>query len=107
MLPVISLSFPISPSRPGTPGPAPSRPPTRYAPLRQTFMDTGNAFILVFDITDDATFEELEPIKNEITKAHPRIKQLPFLIVGNKTDLEDVRLGQICRGGEREEGETA
>lgn len=70
-------------------------------------MDTGNAFILVFDITDDATFEELEPIKNEITKAHPRIKQLPFLIVGNKTDLEDVRLGQICRGGEREEGETA
>ena len=97
-----SLSFPVSPSR----APCtlirllPSRPPTRYAPLRQTFMDTGNAFILVFDITDDATFEELEPIKNEITKAHPRIKQLPFLIVGNKTDLEDVR---FKRGSSAEE----
>ena len=69
-----------------------------YAPLRQTFMNTGNAFVLVFDITDDATFEELEPIKTEIIKAHPRIKQLPFLVVGNKTDLEDERAVTVAEG---------
>ena len=40
-----------------------------YRPLRETFMHTGDGFLLVYSITDDQTFEELRGIREQILRA--------------------------------------
>eukprot|EP00499_Haloplacidia_sp_CaronLabIsolate_P012535 CAMPEP_0196782140 /NCGR_PEP_ID=MMETSP1104-20130614/10794_1 /TAXON_ID=33652 /ORGANISM="Cafeteria sp., Strain Caron Lab Isolate" /LENGTH=197 /DNA_ID=CAMNT_0042152371 /DNA_START=37 /DNA_END=630 /DNA_ORIENTATION=+ len=62
----------------------------QYSALRETFMHTGHGFILVYSIADDATFEGLTPIRDEILKVHPNPK-VPMLLVGNKKDMESER----------------
>jgi len=57
-----------------------------YTPLRETFMHTGDGFLLVYSITDDQTFEELRGIRDQILRVHPN-KKVPILLVGNKSDL--------------------
>lgn len=57
-----------------------------YTPLRETFMHTGDGFLLVYSITDDQTFEELRGIREQILRVHPN-KKVPILLVGNKSDL--------------------
>lgn len=61
-----------------------------YSELRETFMDTGDGFMLVFSVADDSTFEALREIRDEILRAHPD-PSVPFLLVGNKCDLESKR----------------
>ena len=57
-----------------------------YRPLRETFMHTGDGFLLVYSITDDQTFEELRGIREQILRVH-RDRKVPMVIVGNKVDL--------------------
>lgn len=57
-----------------------------YRPLRETFMHTGDGFLLVYSITDDQTFEELRSIREQILRVH-RDRKVPMVIVGNKVDL--------------------
>lgn len=72
-----------------------------YSPLRETFMHTGDGFVLVYSLTDDATFEDLQEIRNQITEIHPKKDQIPFVVVANKLDLaEDERAVSL------EEGQT-
>ena len=61
-----------------------------YTPLRETFMHTGDGFLLVYSITDDQTFEELRSIRDQILRVH-RDKKVPMMVVGNKVDLADDR----------------
>merc|ERR1712137_1207165 len=61
-----------------------------YSALRETFMHTGDGFILVYSTTDDSTFEELKKIRDEILGVHPN-PEVPILLVGNKKDLEEER----------------
>lgn len=42
-----------------------------YKPLRETFMHTGDGFLLVYSIVDDQTLEELREIREEILRVHP------------------------------------
>jgi len=42
-----------------------------YSPLRETFMHTGDGFLLIYSITDDQTLEELRDIKEQISRVHP------------------------------------
>lgn len=42
-----------------------------YTPLRETFMHTGDGFLLIYSITDDQTFEELREIREQILRVHP------------------------------------
>ena len=42
-----------------------------YTPLRETFMHTGNGFLLVYSITDDQTLEDLRDIREQIRRVHP------------------------------------
>jgi len=58
-----------------------------YTPLRETFMHTGDGFLLVYSITDDQTLEELREIKDQITRVH-RDRKVPIVVLGNKVDLE-------------------
>ncbi len=55
-------------------------------------MDSGDGYIFVFDITDDATFDEVTAIRNQLKEAHPQSEKVPILLVGNKNDLEDKRV---------------
>jgi GTPase SAR1 family protein len=41
-----------------------------YTPLRETFMHTGDGFLLVYSITDDQTLEELKSIREQILRVH-------------------------------------
>ncbi len=61
-----------------------------YAPLRETFMHTGDGFMLVYSITDDQTLEELRDIRDQILRVH-RDRKVPMMVVGNKVDLEGDR----------------
>ena len=42
-----------------------------YTPLRETFMHTGDGFLLVYSIVDDQTLEELRDIREQILRVHP------------------------------------
>lgn len=39
-----------------------------YTPLRETFMHTGDGFLLVYSITDDQTLEDLKSIHEQILR---------------------------------------
>ena len=59
-----------------------------YSALRESFMHTGDGFLLVYSITDDQTFEDLISIRQQILDAHDD-PNVPMLLVGNKLDLAD------------------
>lgn len=41
-----------------------------YTPLRETFMPSGDGFLLVYSIVDDQTLEELRGIREQILRVH-------------------------------------
>jgi len=61
-----------------------------YTPLRETFMHTGDGFLLVYSITDDQTLEELKEIRQQILRVH-RDKKVPMVVIGNKVDMQKDR----------------
>jgi hypothetical protein len=61
-----------------------------YTPLRETFMHTGDGFLLVYSTVDDQTFEELRSIREQILRVH-QDRKVPMLVVGNKVDLSNDR----------------
>ncbi|EDW05202.1 GH10248 [Drosophila grimshawi] len=64
--------------------------------MRALSISSADAFILVYDVTDAATFEEVRAIRDQIheTKATTAV---PIVVVGNKTDLlaEDGELREV------------
>lgn len=61
-----------------------------YTSLRETFMHTGDGFMLVYSITDDQTFEDIRSIRDQILRVHSD-RKVPMIVVGNKVDLADDR----------------
>lgn len=57
-----------------------------YTPLRETFMHTGDGFLLVYSIVDDQTLEELRSIREQILRVH-KDRKVPMVVVGNKSDM--------------------
>eukprot|EP01080_Neovahlkampfia_damariscottae_P006981 gene6981-11147_t len=59
-----------------------------YKALRDEYMRAGDGFLMVFDLTNAKTFNELEQFRTQIQRSkdddHP-----PIVIVGNKCDLPD------------------
>lgn len=60
-----------------------------YTPLRETFMHTGDGFLLVFSIVDDQTLEELKAIREQILRVH-RDKKVSAPRVGKGEEISDV-----------------
>lgn len=57
---------------------------------RELYMKTGQGFLLVFSITSQSSFYELAELREQIR----RIKEdnnVPMVLIGNKSDLEDDR----------------
>ncbi|XP_077283085.1 ras-related protein Rap-1 isoform X2 [Arctopsyche grandis] len=59
-----------------------------FPAMRALSMSSADAFILVYDVNDAATFEEIRAIRDQIheTKASTVV---PIVVVGNKVDLAD------------------
>lgn len=58
--------------------------------MRELYMKTGQGFLLVFSITSMSSLYELQELREQIR----RIKEddnVPMVLVGNKSDLEDDR----------------
>ncbi|KAF3010761.1 Ras- protein rsr1 [Curvularia kusanoi] len=62
----------------------------QFTAMRELYMKTGQGFLLVFAITSASSFHELAELREQIK----RIKEddnVPMVLVGNKSDLEEDR----------------
>ena len=58
--------------------------------MRDQYMRTGQAFILVYSITDPSSFEDLLTIHEQLLRSKDA-DEVPIVLVGNKCDLEEER----------------
>ncbi|KAG7497966.1 ras-related and estrogen-regulated growth inhibitor [Solea senegalensis] len=58
--------------------------------LKEGHMRWGDGFIIVYDITDRGSFEEVAPLRNLLEEVK-KPKNVPLVLVGNKSDLDHVR----------------
>ena len=68
-----------------------------YSALRDTYMRTGQGFVLVYSITDRKSLDELDDFKEQISKVKES-EQVPMVYVGNKCDMEDQRKVSYSEG---------
>jgi len=66
----------------------------QFAQLRNLYVKNGMGFILVFSLASQSSFAEISELREQIV----RVKEtptVPIIVVGNKSDLEDMR--QVAR----------
>ena len=54
----------------------------QYSDLRPHFLPHGDAFVLVYAINDNETFEKIDEFYDQIFRVNPRAAQLPFVLIG-------------------------
>lgn len=54
-------------------------------------MKNGQGFLLVYSITSQSTFNDLEDLRDQILRVKDA-EDVPIILVGNKCDLEDERV---------------
>ncbi|XP_073996595.1 ras-like protein 2 [Rhodnius prolixus] len=62
-----------------------------FSAMREQYMRSGEGFLLVFAITDRASFDEMYKFHKQILRVKDR-DEFPMLMVGNKADLEHQRI---------------
>ncbi|XP_035785023.1 ras-related protein Rap1-like [Anopheles albimanus] len=69
-----------------------------FPAMRALSISSADAFILVYDVTDSGTFEEVKAIREQIHEIKSTTA-VPIVVVGNKNDLseEDEDLRQVAR----------
>jgi len=74
----------------------------QFAQLRNLYVKNGMGFVLVFSLASKSSFLEISELREQIV----RVKEstaVPMVVVGNKSDLEDLRqvprkeAEQLCR----------
>merc|ERR1712216_166083 len=72
-----------------------------YAALRSEYMQEGKGFILVYSITQEESFAEMDAFKKQIEEVRSTSgTKVPICLVGNKIDLEAERK-VTCDQGEQ------
>ncbi|XP_013779855.1 ras-related protein Ral-A-like [Limulus polyphemus] len=61
-----------------------------YAAIRDNYFRSGEGFLCVFSITEHESFSATAEFREQILRVKGD-ENIPFLLVGNKTDLEDKR----------------
>ncbi|CRL05024.1 CLUMA_CG017975, isoform A [Clunio marinus] len=61
-----------------------------YAAIRDNYFRSGEGFLCVFSITDDESFQATQEFREQILRVK-NDENIPFLLVGNKCDLNDKR----------------
>lgn len=62
-----------------------------FSAMREQYMRSGEGFLLVFSVTDRASFDEMYKFHRQILRVKDR-DEFPMLMVGNKADLEHHRV---------------
>jgi len=66
-----------------------------YAAIRDNYFRSGEGFLCVFSITDKASFDDTQDFRDQILRVKgvdsTTAGSIPFLLVGNKSDLDDNR----------------
>ncbi|XP_031628432.1 ras-related protein Ral-a isoform X2 [Contarinia nasturtii] len=70
-----------------------------YAAIRDNYFRSGEGFLCVFSITDDESFQSTLEFREQILRVK-NDESIPFLLVGNKSDLNDKRKVPLaeCQG---------
>jgi len=61
-----------------------------YTELREVYMRGGEGFIIVYSITDHKSFQEVSEFRDRTLRVKDK-KEVPMVLVGNKSDLETQR----------------
>ncbi|EAA43300.3 AGAP012108-PA, partial [Anopheles gambiae str. PEST] len=61
-----------------------------YAAIRDNYFRSGEGFLCVFSITEDDSFQATQEFREQILRVK-NDENIPFLLVGNKCDLNDKR----------------
>eukprot|EP01091_Cochliopodium_minus_P014057 TRINITY_DN46_c0_g1_i1.p1 TRINITY_DN46_c0_g1~~TRINITY_DN46_c0_g1_i1.p1 ORF type:complete len:190 (-),score=46.93 TRINITY_DN46_c0_g1_i1:68-637(-) len=70
-----------------------------YASMRDSYYRTGEGFLAVYSIINRKSFDEITKFYEQICRVTEKV-ELPFVIVGNKCDLESQRQVQRTEGEE-------
>jgi len=62
-----------------------------YSALRDSYMKTGQGFVLVYDVTSSTSFDLATKLRTQILRLKEDTPDIPVILVGNKCDLEKVR----------------
>jgi len=62
-----------------------------YAAIRDTYIRSGEGFLLVFDVTDAESFADLNELYEQILRVKNGGTNIPAILVGNKIDLGEKR----------------
>jgi len=62
----------------------------QFTAMRDLYMKNGQGFVLVYSITAQSSFNELEDLREQILRVKDT-DNVPMVLVGNKCDLEDDR----------------
>ncbi|KAM4559599.1 ras-related protein ralB-B-like [Odontesthes bonariensis] len=61
-----------------------------YAAIRDNYFRSGEGFLLVFSITEHESFTATSELREQILRVKEE-EEIPMLVVGNKSDLEERR----------------
>ena len=61
-----------------------------YAAIRDNYFRSGEGFLCVFSITQDESFQAAKEFREQIVRVKGK-ETIPFILVGNKSDLSDQR----------------
>jgi len=61
-----------------------------YAAIRDNYFRSGEGFLCVFSITEDDSFQSTQEFREQILRVKGD-ETIPFILVGNKSDLTDRR----------------
>ena len=61
-----------------------------YSSLRDQYLTQGEAFILIYSVTDRSSFEDAKSLRVRIQRVK-NASAVPLLLVGNKSDLNEYR----------------
>lgn len=62
-----------------------------YAAIRDNYFRSGEAFLCVYSILDQESLIATEELREQVLRVKNDDRTIPFLLVGNKTDLENRR----------------
>jgi len=62
-----------------------------YSALRDSYMKTGQGFVLVYDITSSTSFDLATKLHTQILRLKEDTPDIPIMLIGNKADLEKIR----------------
>lgn len=62
----------------------------QFASMRDLYIKNGQGFILVYSLVNQQSFQDIRPMREQITRVK-RYEKVPIILVGNKVDLEGER----------------